>query len=191
MPHGRRKERLLDQRSDSELVTATCRGNRTAYADLVRRHYKQIFLVCFGVVGNIHDAEDVAQESMITGLRKIKQLRDRDQFSHWLTRIARNLSVNFVRRKAAEQRAVDRKEEVSPSCADTDPGSDNGNDDLKKAIVNLPWDLRLPLVMYYFDGRNVKAVAKAMDISTSGVYVKLRTAIKELHEILTSQGETS
>jgi len=45
-------------------------------------------------------------------------------------------------------------------------------------------------VMYYFDGQDVGAVAEKLEISTSGVYLKLRTAIKELHDILTAQGET-
>jgi DNA-directed RNA polymerase specialized sigma subunit len=44
--------------------------------------------------------------------------------------------------------------------------------------------------MYYFDGQNVKTVAEKLDVSTSGVYLKLRTAIKELHDLLTTQGET-
>jgi len=45
-------------------------------------------------------------------------------------------------------------------------------------------------VMYYFDGQNVKAVARKLDISASGVYQKLRAALRELHEILTAQGDT-
>ena len=57
-------------------------------------------------------------------------------------------------------------------------------------MARLPGDLRLPLVMYYFDGQNVKTVAQKLAISTSGVYQKLRTAIKELHEALVAQGDT-
>ena len=57
-------------------------------------------------------------------------------------------------------------------------------------MARLPGDLRLPLVMYYFDGQNVKTVAEKLEISTSGVYQKLRAAIKELHEVLTAQGDT-
>jgi len=44
--------------------------------------------------------------------------------------------------------------------------------------------------MYYFDGQDVKAVAAKLAISTSGVYAKLKTALKELHDTLTAQGET-
>jgi len=172
----------LDQRSDTELVRAVRAGDRSAYADLVRRHYKGVFLVCLGVLGNTHDAEDVAQETMIRGYEKIRQLRDAGQFGHWIVRIARNLSINFVRRRAAAERAVGSRPEA--------PARREGhNDELEEAVARLPHDLRLPLVMYYYDGRSVKTVAERLEISTSGVYGKLRAALRELHDALTARGD--
>ena len=46
----------MDERCDKDLVMASCRGDRPAYADLVRRHYNHVFLVCLGVLGNVHAA---------------------------------------------------------------------------------------------------------------------------------------
>jgi DNA-directed RNA polymerase specialized sigma subunit len=43
--------------------------------------------------------------------------------------------------------------------------------------------------MYYYDGRSVKTVAERLEISTSGVYGKLRAALRELHETLTARGD--
>ncbi len=173
----------MEQRSDTDLVTAVRQGDRSAYAQLIRRHYQAIFLVCLGVVGNIHDAEDMAQDTMITGFEKIRQLREPGQVRGWMIRIARNSSVNLVRRKMAAEKALDRK-------ADEPVRRDNPDQDLRQAVARLPWDLRLPLVMYYFDGHSVKSVAQTLDMSTSGVYVKLRAAIRELHETLSAPGET-
>ena len=172
----------MEPRSDIELVGAVCHGDNSAYAELVRRHYHHVFLACLGVLGNVHDAEDVAQDAMIAGFQKIRQLREPGQFGRWVVTIARNLSINFVRRKTAAERAVDRKR-AEPRPAD------QGNERLERAVAQLPVELRTPLVMYYFDGRSVKTVAETLDISTSGVYAKLRTAIRELHEILTASGE--
>jgi RNA polymerase sigma-70 factor (ECF subfamily) len=172
----------LDCHSDRNLVGVVCQGDRSAYAELVERHYAKVFLVCLGVLGNVHDAEDVAQDAVIAGFEKIGQLRDGGQFGPWIARIARNLSVNFVRRKAVVEKTLDRKppEPVEPAGPD---------DALQQAVARLPVDLRLPLVMYYFDGKDVKSVARTLDISTSGVYAKLKTAIGQLHEILTADGE--
>ncbi len=173
----------MEQRSDVNLVEAVCQGQRSAYAVLVRRYYSHVFLVCLGLVGNVHDAEDVAQDTMVKGLEKIRQLRDADQFGHWIVKIARNLSINCLRRRTTADRLAERVTEGPP--AETTAG-----DDLHEAVARLPRDLRLPLVMYYFDGRSVKTVAQTLDISASAVYLKLRMALKELHEILTAQGDS-
>ncbi len=172
----------MDRRSDRDLVGAVSQGDRSAYAVLVKRHYGKVFLVCLGVLGHVHDAEDVAQDVMFAGFEKIRQLRDGAQFGPWMARIARNMSINFVRKKAAAERALDHE----PPGSTTQRGLDDG---LRRAVARLPMELRLPLVMYYFDGRDVKSVADTLAISTSGVYAKLRTAIRELHEILTADGE--
>ena len=116
-----------------------------------------MFVVCFAVLGNIHDAEDVAQDAMIAGLQKLRQLREAGQFGPWIAQIARNLSVNLVRKKAATERALNRKP--------TEPVEQAGPDDtLRQAVAKLPMELRLPLVMYYFDGKDVKSVAGPLDI---------------------------
>jgi RNA polymerase sigma-70 factor (ECF subfamily) len=174
----------LDERSDKDLVTAACRADRAAYAGLVRRHYDHVFLVCLGVLGNVHDAEDAAQEAMIKGFERIRQLREGAQFAGWIVAIARNLSINLLRKRRAAAKMAEAEELVGPGRVQSP------YEDLRQAVARLPWDLRLPLVMYYFDGQNVKTVAEKLDISTSGVYLKLRTAIKELHDLLTKQGET-
>jgi RNA polymerase sigma-70 factor (ECF subfamily) len=173
----------LDERSDNDLVKASCRGDRAAYAVLVRRHYDHTFLVCLGVLGHVHDAEDAAQEAMIKGFERIRQLRHPSQFGPWVATIARNLSVNQLRKRKMTEKALGTEESLRRGEGQT------AHEDLQQAVARLPWDLRLPLVMYYFDGQNVKTVAERLEISTSGVYQKLRDAIKELHEILTTQGD--
>jgi RNA polymerase sigma factor (sigma-70 family) len=218
----------LDERTDNDLVLASCQGDRTAYAGLVGRHYRQTFLVCLGVLGNVHDAEDAAQDAMIQGFQRIRQLRRGSRFGPWVMAIARNLSVNLLRKRKAMQKAVAgwspepgaarvagilpaRSEDVPPSDHGRDAGDTRGqgvpsaafcigeshdaldtgaSEDLRQAVAGLPWDLRLPLVMHYFGGYDVKAVAEKLDMSTSGVYLKLRNAIKELQEILAAQGDT-
>jgi RNA polymerase sigma-70 factor (ECF subfamily) len=175
----------LGERSDKELAWASHQGDRGAYALLVRRHYQSVFLVCLGVLGNVHDAEDVAQDTLLKGFQQVRQLRDGSQFGGWIVAIARNLSINLIRKRkltgkplVAEQ-LLARERPESP------------HEDLQRAVARLPGELRLPLVMYYFDGQDVKTVAARLKISTSGVYQKLRTAIQELHEILTAQGDTT
>ncbi len=136
-----------------------------------------------GILGNVHDAEDIAQDAMLKGYEQIRTLRDGSKFGLWIARIAKSLCINFIRRKkyartAVAERAVHANQSV------------NEYDNLQQAIEQLPQETRSPLVMYYFDGQSVKTVADRLQMSTSTVYLKLRTAIMELHNLLAKQGDS-
>jgi RNA polymerase sigma-70 factor (ECF subfamily) len=172
----------LNDRSDENLVVACRAGDRNAYELLIRRHYKRAFLICLGILGNVHDAEDIAQDAMLKGYEQIRTLRDGSKFGLWIARIAKSLCINLIRRKKYAKKVVaERMIPVNQSI--------NEYDNLQLAIEQLPQETRAPLVMYYFDGQSVKTVAKRLDMSTSGVYLKLRTAITELHNLLAKQGD--
>ncbi len=172
----------MNERSDENLVAASRKGNKTAYAQLVEKYYRHLFLICLGIVGNIHDAEDVAQETILKGFVEISRLRESSRFGPWIIKIARSLCINFIRRKQRGSRILEKK------AAQSD-GQSGLNDNLQQAIEKLPMEVRLPLVMYYFDGQSVQKVADNLDMSTSAVYSKLRDAIKELHRLLAVQGD--
>jgi RNA polymerase sigma factor (sigma-70 family) len=172
----------LDGRSDKNLVVACRTGDRKAYAILVKKYYRQVFLTCMGILGNVHDAEDIAQDAMLKGFLEIKKLRDDSQFCPWIVRIAKNMCINMAQRKKYIRKVLEEKA-MQPNRTET------RNDNLEQAMEKLPEDVRLPLVMYYFDGQSVKTVAERLNISTPGVYLKLRTATKQLHELLVKQGD--
>ncbi len=171
----------MDERPDKNLVDASCAGDRKAYAALVKKYYRHIFLVCMGMLGNVADAEDIAQDTMLKGFVDISKLRDGSQFSPWITRIAKNMCINLVRREKHSKKVFEEKAKQSNE-------SKPENDKLQQAIEKLPQETRLPLLMYYFDGRSVKTVAETLNISVPGVYLKLRAATEQLHELLVRQG---
>jgi len=165
---------------DENLVAACRNGDRTAYAVLAKRHYRHVFAVCLGVLGNAHDAEDIAQEAMLKGFTRIRKLRNGSRFETWVLRIARNLCIDFLRRQKHIKAVPAQQPSRSIQTA-------NENHDLQQAIQRLPQELRLPLVMYYFDNKNSKAIAKKLNISHSGVCQRIRTARKQLHKMLTEE----
>ncbi len=173
----------MNDRSDENLVVACRAGDRNAYELLIRRHYKRAFLICLGILGNVHDAEDIAQDAMLKGYEQIRTLRDGSKYGLWIARIAKSLCINLIRRKKNAKKIVaERVISVNQSI--------NEYDKLQQAIVKLPQETRAPLVMYYFDGQSVKTVAERLQMSTSSVYLKLRTAITELHNLLAKQGDS-
>jgi RNA polymerase sigma-70 factor (ECF subfamily) len=63
-------------------------------ADNMRRIFRQIYRL----VGNIHDAQDLTQETFIKALQRQEQLKELDKAAHWLSRIATNTAYDFLRR---------------------------------------------------------------------------------------------
>jgi len=170
----------LNGPSDETLVDASRNGDKGAYAQLMGRHYRRVLAVCMGVLGSVHDAEDAVQETMLKGYVEIGRLRDGSCFGVWICRIARNESINtFRKRKRVEKVRHDRPEDRGAKETD--------HEQLALAIQRLPQEDRLPLSMYYFDGRDVKAIATSLGVSPASVYVRLRRAMEQLHGFLTEQ----
>jgi len=170
----------LNENLDESVVRACQKGDKSAYAVLVKKHYRHVFALSLGVLGNVHDAEDVAQEAMLKGFLKIKKLTRAEQFEPWILRIAKNLCFDFLRRQKRTREAA-----MQPA---TQAGHKTGeNESLRRAIRRLPLELRLPLTMYYFDGRNARMIAEKLNLSHSGACQRIRAARKRLHEFLTER----
>ena len=167
----------MNESLDESLVRTCRQGDKTAYAVLVKRHYRHVFAMCLGVLGNVHDAEDVAQEAMLKGFLKIKKLDKTEQFEIWILRIARNLCIDLLRRRK-RIKAITTKQPMQPGQRTVE------DNHLHEAIRRLPQELRVPLTMYYFDEKNAKTIAEKLDISHSGACQRIRAARKQLHELL-------
>ena len=176
----------MDGLTDKTLVASACCGDRQAYAELIRRYYKAVFLACLGRLGRTCDAEDTAQEAFMKGFTEIRRLRDPGQFCPWIMRIAKNDSINLLRKRQRIDHSMDRLSQPA------DRGCEASHSiDLERALARLPEHLRQPLVLYYLDGQDVPKVADRLGMSASNVYQRLRTALHELHGLLIKQGDAS
>src|ERR1700745_4359202 len=64
----------------------------------VSNHLRRIFLQIYRIVGNVADAQDLTQEAFIKALQHQEQLKDEEKAAHWLSRIATNTAIDFLRR---------------------------------------------------------------------------------------------
>jgi len=129
------------------------------------------------MLGNVHDAEDAAQEAMLKGLLKIGKLTQARQFEPWILKIVKNQCLDLLRkRKRLKTLAAEYSAEPARET--------NDNHDLERAISELPLELRLPLTMYYFEQKNAGTVARKLSISHSLACQRIRAARNELHALL-------
>src|SRR3979490_465712 len=84
------------------------------FADNLRR----IFVQIYRIVGNVDDAQDLAQETFIKALQRQDQLKDELKAGHWLSRIATNTALDFLRRHSRVQYC---ELEVAPQTSGESP----------------------------------------------------------------------
>jgi len=154
---------------------------------LIEHHYRSIFAFCLGQMGNAHDAEDAAQEVVLRGFQNIGKLRLDSGVRPWLLAIARNLCLDQLRKSGRVRKAIMARQVPGETRA-REPQTLDGQ--LEKAIQKLPREIRLPLILYYFDGEDPAAVARKLNISRTSVYRRLSQAARELHNILARSGDT-
>src|SRR3954452_6744473 len=92
---------LLRLQSDERLVVLTRRGNQAAFEALVARYQSRLLAFCRHMLGSREDAEDVLQEVFAAAFNAMLADDRALNVRPWLYRIARNRSLNHLRRTQA------------------------------------------------------------------------------------------
>jgi RNA polymerase sigma-70 factor (ECF subfamily) len=90
---------VLDAASERAIVLdAVRRGDEAAFVALVERYRRQLQVHCYRMLGSVHDAEDLVQETMLRAWRGRASFEGRSMFRTWLYRIATNACLNALAR---------------------------------------------------------------------------------------------
>jgi RNA polymerase sigma-70 factor (ECF subfamily) len=84
------------RRISDERVDASARDAQTQF---IQENLRRIFLLIYRIVGNVDDAQDLTQETFIKALQRRSQLKSVDKAERWLSRIASNTAIDYLRRK--------------------------------------------------------------------------------------------
>jgi RNA polymerase sigma-70 factor (ECF subfamily) len=88
---GRTRER--------EIILAAQRGDRDAFAELVRLHQRRAYAVARAITATHEDAEDAVQEGFLHAYRALDRFRPEQAFGAWLHRIVANAALDIGRRR--------------------------------------------------------------------------------------------
>jgi RNA polymerase sigma-70 factor (ECF subfamily) len=102
----------LDERA---VVRAVLAGDRDAYRRLVERESVALVRACHRVLGDRADAEDAAQEALVTAYRQLASWRGEGTFGAWLMRIG----VRIALRQAGKRRTVTWRDPLAPGSSRT------------------------------------------------------------------------
>jgi RNA polymerase sigma-70 factor (ECF subfamily) len=143
-----------------------------SWDEVVRMHSARVYRLAFRLTGNRADAEDLTQEVFVRVFRALDNYRP-GTFEGWLHRITTNLFLDSARRKARirfealpedSERVPGR--ERSPEQAYHD---DNFDDDIQRALDELPPDFRAAVVLCDIEGLSYEEIAATLGIKLGTV----------------------
>jgi len=164
--------------SDRMVVRRVLGGNLSAFRVLVDRYGGVVHGVAYARLRNTADAEDVAQETFIRFYQQLDQLAHRRHVGSWLVSVARNVSVDVLRKRLRE--AEGSKGLVVAQTAVPDPVREELHRLLWDQIEKLEPDAQEIIVLHYFMKKKAREIASLLEINTSAAEKRLQRAREEL-----------
>lgn len=167
------------------IIAKAAKGNAKAQKQLYDLYAKAMFNICYRMMNNIHDAEDMLQEIFCEAFNRLNSFRFESTFGAWIKRITINKCINELKRKKV---ALELKEEITPDTM-SDDYEDTENTSLsvnhiKHAMALLPDGYRIIFSLYMLEGYDHQEISEIMGITVSTSKSQLARAKKKLVEVL-------
>lgn len=171
-------------------IQSAISGDQSAYAKLYEHFSAGIYRLCYGLVLNKQDAEDVLQESFVYAFKNLNKYdADKASFKTWLYTIAVSRCRNTYRRKRFP--TVDFSQMLQMQLAG--PKSDTPEaaiakresiDAVQTALIELTPILREAIILRYGHGLTYREISDIMDCPQKTAESRVRLAHGKLKEVL-------
>lgn len=167
-------------------------GHDAALDDLMGRHGERLFHYLVRALQNEDDAADLAQETFVRVHRNRRKFDPRQKFSAWLYAIATNLCRDRLRWRARHPHVSLQAEPAdgSPGLGETLPSATGSPaeelaaaeriETVRRAVQNLPEDLRLPLILAEYEDQSCAEIASVLKCTAKAVEMRLYRARQQL-----------
>lgn len=182
--HGRSP--LLRLQSDERLIALVRRGNHAAFELLVSRYQSRLLAFCRHMLGSREDAEDVLQEVFAASFNAILADDRPINVRPWLYRIARNRSLNHLRR--VQPIGVDSMDVHLSEHGTTTADKVDRRETFRELIADvgeLPETQRTALLLREIDALSYEQISEAMETtipSVKSLLVRARVSLAEAAE---------
>ena len=170
--------------TDRDLILRARRGDAEAYGELVKCYQTSVFNVCYRILHERGEAEDLAQETFMRAYGRLNTFDIEREFGPWIRRVAANLCLNYLesQRNSAE---LDEERDTGES-----PGPEavvevhERSEQIRRALASLPAHFRIVIELRHYQEMSYDEIAAELNIPLSDVKSHLFRARKILAEKL-------
>lgn len=180
-------------------VIAVRDGDISAFEKLYDEYYEPLRFYIAKRIGSVEQAKDLAQDTFVTAMEKIKDLKSPEAFKVWLYTIANNITNSYFKEinrfssyESNEEldSVLEQAEEYSEPMYVPHDYLENKETqmEVRKAIDALSPERRSVLIMFYFENMKMKEIAAAMNINENAVGHRLTEARRQICKKLKAMG---
>lgn len=177
--------------SDLQLARAAAAGDVAAFEKLYEQHNKRVYSLCFRMLGNASQAEDLTQEVFLQVFKKLSSFRGDSAFTTWLHRLTVNQVLMHFRKRGVKLEHTSEEGDftnvVETPLQSTRRISMVDRLALEKAISELPPGYRTVFVLHDVQGYEHEEIANLLDVSIGTSKSQLHKARMRLREFLTKK----
>lgn len=163
-------------------IKQAMKGDKQAFVKVIEEHKLALYKVMKAILQNEDDVCDAMQETLINIYKNISKLQSERYFKTWATRIAINECYHIIRKQKINQDKIVKIQ--TETVAQEKENSSIEKTDIEIAISKLDKDLRVVVVMYYYNNLKVNDIAEVLQIPAGTVKSRLSRARESLYESL-------
>ncbi len=181
--------------SDQELINQYLKGDKKTLEILIKKYLKPIYGFVYRYVGGAGEAEDITQEVFVRVWKNIKKFGREKSFKTWIFAIAKNASLDFIKKKKAIPFSVFENENeedyLGENIADPAPlapeliDRENMAQILDAATNKLSPKYRMVLFLRYNDHFSFDEIAESLGEPFETIRSRHRRGLIALKKILT------
>ncbi|MGE8034906.1 RNA polymerase sigma factor SigW [Lysinibacillus sp. KCTC 33748] len=176
-------------------IKQVLKGDQNAFADIVSLYQHKLYQVCYRMLGNKQESEDITQEAFVRAYMNLHTFDQKRKFSTWLYRIATNLCIDRIRKKKpdyyldAEVAGTEGLDMYSQIAAGDQLPEEQIEqmelqDRIQYEIGRLPDKYRSVIVLKYIEELSLQEISEILDMPLGTVKTRIHRGREALRKQL-------
>ena len=179
----------LTSLAEPALIAAAVAGRPGAFDQIVARHQRDLYQLCYRYVGTHEDAADLTQETFVRAYRGLARFAGASALRTWLYRIATNVCLTRVSQKRPQTEPLDARPHADDRAESAPARLEREEREarLRAAVATLPAKQRAAVVLRMWHDLSHQEVAEVLGISEGAAKANVFHAIRSLRRLLATE----